>query len=191
MIPVRLLAACAGLVVLALLASCGGDDDEADTASTTPSPTASPRDFTLCELLPPADVQSITGYAGLIADPHNGPGTLHFCTIYLDVPDCAGQCALSLDDLGAISDNANNTAELFRQTFESTNPDAEATYSDDVLGDESWLATVVYPDLPDWKLLYFQHNGIAYDIGGPRVPGYSPTEEQMIALGQTVIDNLQ
>jgi hypothetical protein len=79
---------------------------------------------------------------------------------------------------------------LFRETFESTNPDAEATYTDGVLGDESWLATVVYPYLPDWKLLYFQHNGVANDIACPRVPGYSPTEEQMIALAQTVIDNL-
>jgi hypothetical protein len=111
--------------------------------------------------------------------------------VYLEAAGCEGQCALSLDDLGPVSESNSNTPELFRQSIETANPNAAITFEDGVLGEASWLATVSTADLPEWRLLYFQVDGVAYDFGSPRVPTYQPTSEQMIALGQAAIDNLQ
>lgn len=184
--------------VVVLLAACGGDDDDVTptpirpTASPTPSPTvtSAAHDVDLCELLTPDDIVLVTGYARGLTVPHNGPGTLHFCTIYLEVAGCRGQCALSIEDLGTISENNFNTPELYRQTLETANPEATMSFTDGVLGEDSWLAVISTADLPAWKLLYFQVGDTAYDLGGPRVRDYSPSNDQMIALAQAVVDKL-
>jgi hypothetical protein len=183
-----------------LLAACGGGDDDAATATpsaaqatttATPRETSPAHNVDMCALLSADDIAFVTGYARGLTVPHNGPGTLHFCTVYLDIPNCQGRCALSIDDLGAISANNNNTPELFKESFTAANPDAFSEFTDGVLGENSWLAVVSTADLPEWKLVYFQVNGTAYDLGSPRVPDYAPTDEAMIALGRAVIDKLR
>jgi hypothetical protein len=192
----RLLLAVAASAVLAVVAR-GGDDDEVtsptpvatNVVAVTPSPTPERRDP--CSLLSVENVVAILGQNPGRVVPHHGPGSLNFCTIYLEIGGCEGQCALSLDNLGAVSENSNNTPDRFRQNLETANPDATATFQDGVLGADSWLANFTTTDLPEWKVLYFQVSGIAYNLSGPHVPDYSPTNDQMIALGQAVIDNLQ
>jgi len=183
--------------LVALLAACGDDDEStiptlgtsAPTAAPTPSPTPERRDP--CALLAVTNVVDVLGVQPGRVVPHEGPGTLRFCTVYLEAPGCEGQCALSLDDLGLVNENSSNTPELFRQLIESANEGATINFEDGVLGEHSCLATISTAELPEWRLLYFQANGVAYDFGSPRVPAYQPTSEQMIALGQAAIDNLR
>lgn len=190
-------AALAFVVVLALLTACGDDDEATDSPTSTvvptaaPTPTPTPERRDPCALLAVTDVVDVLGIEPGRVIPHAGPGTLRFCTVYLDAPGCEGQCALSLDDLGPVGENSRNTPELFRQSIEMANEEATISFEDGVLGENSWLATISTTDLPEWRLLYLQVNGVAYDFGSPRVPSYQPTSEQMIALGQAAIDNLK
>lgn len=190
-------AALAFVVVLALLTACGDDDEATDSPTSTvaptaaPTPTPTPERRDPCALLAVTDVVDVLGIEPGRVIPHEGPGTLRFCTVYLDAPGCEGQCALSLDDLGPVGENSRNTPELFRQSIEMANDEATVSFEDGVLGENSWLATISTTDLPEWRLLYFQVNGVAYDFGSPRVPSYQPTSAQMIALGQAAIDNLK
>lgn len=184
------------ITVVVLIVACGDDDEAPDPSPTvivptaTVGPTATAERRPPCSLLAVTDVVDALGVEPGLVVPHDGPGTLRFCTVYLEVPECDGQCALSLDDLGPVSENANNTPALFRQAIETANPDATFTFEDGLLGENSWLATISTAEL-EWRLLYFQVNGVAYDFGSPKIPAYQPTSEQMIALGQAAIDNLQ
>jgi hypothetical protein len=126
----------------------------------------------------------------LLAQFHKGPGPLHFCTIYLDIPDCQMQCAISLEDLGPVDPNKSNTPELYREIYSSANSDGNATFEDSVAGENSWLAITQGGELPQWKLVYFQVNGVAYDLHGPFGPKYTLTREQIIDATKTVTVNL-
>ena len=189
---------CAALVLLAP-AACGGGDDGVSapvvsptpevSSSDNPSPVDAERD--VCALLRESDVKPITGYDIELVQPHNGPGFLHFCTIYVGVPGCDMQCALSLEDLGQIDPDSNNGSAAFRETFLSANPETEPTFADGVLGEGSWLATATAGPIPGLKLLYFARDGIAYDLTSPRVEGGAVSEEQMVQLGQAVLDRLR
>jgi hypothetical protein len=192
------------LLIPALLiaAACGSGDNTSSTSTTTTSSagltlSSSPEATDsasavddLCPLLPKDDVFRTTGYKLLLAQFHKGPGPLHFCTIYLDIPDCQMQCAVSLEDLGPVDPKNSNTPELYREIYSSANSDGNATFEDGVAGENSWLAVAQAGELPGWKLVYFQVNGVAYDLHGPFGPKYTLTREQIIAAMQAVIANL-
>ncbi|MDO8615465.1 MAG: hypothetical protein Q7T33_06970 [Dehalococcoidia bacterium] len=189
---------CAAFALL-VLAACGGGDDEGSAPGASPTPgvisgdNSSPVDAErdVCALLPESDVKSITGYDVELVQPHHGPGFLHFCTIYVRVPGCDMQCALSLEDLGQIDPDSNNGSAAFRETFLAVNPETEPTFADGVLGEGSWLATATAGPIAGLKLLYFARDGIAYDLTSPRVEGGAVSEEQMVRLGQAVLDRLR
>ncbi len=191
-----------GLCLLAwlaiLAAACGGGDN--GPAGATASRAAGATDASvalqasaggdqLCNLLPESDVKSITSYDVKLVQPHSGPGFLHFCTIYLDVPGCDDQCALSLEDLGQVDPNSNNDPQSFRETFVSANPEAQATFQDNVLGPGSWLATATAGEAQGLKLLYFQLGDVAFDLTSPRSQGGVLSEQQMVDLARVVSGN--
>jgi len=166
-----------------LAVACGGGGGEGPAGSTG-SPGAAGN---LCDLLPKDQVKAITGFAVTLAQEHKGPGFLHFCTIYLDVPDCEMQCALSLEDLGKIDPAGNNDTEAFRQTLVTVNPDFKPAFRDNVAGEGSWLATGTAGEAPGLKILYFKVGEVAYDLTSPRVTGGVLTEDQMVALALHII----
>ncbi len=190
--------------VLLIAAACGGGDSTSSTSTSTSttssavttlssSPEASSSADAvddLCPLLPQDDVFRTTGYNLLLAQFHNGPGPLHFCTLYLDIPACNEECALSLEDLGAVDPNAYNTPDAYRETLLTANPDAGVTFKDNALGENSWLGTAQSGDLVGFKIAYFQVKDVAYDLTSPRVAAYTLTEAQFLGAAQAVIDNL-
>ena len=185
--------------MLAIGVACGGGD--AATTTPAPSSTASfdatveptasgtPTDD-LCAVLSAGDVLQTTGHELLEAQIHNGPGPLHFCTIYLDIPGCEMLCALSLEDLGDVDAANSNTPDAFRDSLTAANPDADFTFRDGVFGPDSWLATAQGGELPQWKVAYFQVKDIAYDLHSPLVPEYVLTEQQVIDVTNAAIANL-
>lgn len=184
------------VAALALLAAaCGGGDDKSastpagsEAAGTGPGAgNASSRN--LCDLMPKDDIQRITSYEVGEQREHNGPESLHFCTIYVKVPGCNDMCALSLEDLGTIDPNSNNDSAAFRDTFTSVNPEAQATFQDNVVGADSWLATATAGDLAGLKLLYYKVGTNAYDLASPRIKGGALSEDQMIALAKLAAAN--
>ncbi len=189
-----LIALCLAALLAVLAAACGGGDDAAQrTASRTAAPTGasvarqtSAGGDELCNLLPESDVKSITSFEVKQVQPHNGPGFLHFCTIYLDVPSCDDQCALSLEDLGQVDSNSNNDPVAFRQTFVSANPETQPAFQDNVLGPESWLATATAGPVPGLKLLYFKLGDVAFDLTSPRAQVGVLSDKQMIDLARVV-----
>jgi hypothetical protein len=202
----RRLVALALPVTLALLAACGSGDNTSPTLSssartatltTSPAaPTASPTQTDdssvgaldpLCALLHPRVILQVTGFSAQLVQPHNGPGFLHFCTMYLDVPGCDMQCALSLEDLGTVDPNSNNDASAFRETLAAANPEAKIKFQDDVVGSESWLGTATAGDLPGFKVLYFNIGNVAYDLSSPRAQSGTLTADQMIALANAIV----
>ncbi len=191
---IALIALCLAALLAALAAACGGGEDSArGTASRTAVPTGasvarqtSAGGGELCNLLPESDVKSITSFDVKQVQPHNGPGFLHFCTIYLGVPGCDDQCALSLEDLGRVDPSSNNEPQSFRETFVAANPEAQATFRDDVLGPGSWLATATAGPVPGLKLLYFQLGDVAFDLTSPRAQGGVLSDKQMIDLARVV-----
>ena len=197
--------------VLLALSACGGGDGTPGGGSatgtargssataaasggsatgTTATSTTAASDDALCALLPERTINSVTGYAVTLVQPNNGPGFLHFCTIYLDVPGCNMECALSLEDVGEIDVSNSNTPDLFRQSFLGANPASAASFRDGVVGKNSWLAVAVSGPLPGWKLAYFQAKGRAYDLSGPRSKSGLLSEEQMIELARAVVSNV-
>ncbi len=190
-----LLALSSGALALALAAACGGGSE---SPKASPSATAAggsleatgsavASEDALCGLLPPADVKGITGYGVTLVQPHQGPGFLHFCTIYLDVPGCELQCALSLEDLGRIDPNSNNSSEAYRQTLIDVNAEYGPAFTDNVAGEGSWLSTFTTGDAAGIKILYFDARDTAYDLTSPRAQGGVLTEDQMIALAKVVV----
>jgi hypothetical protein len=146
-------------VVLVAGFACGGSGTSSITTpagsvsavvSSAPSPPASAASD-VCPLLPDADVFRTTGYHVQLADPHNEP-PFNYCTVYLDIPDCQMQCALSLEDLGPVDPNSYNTPDTFKSSLVGANPDANFTFGG------SW---------PQWKVAYFQVNGVAFDLYSP------------------------
>ncbi len=144
----------------------------------------------LCPLLPASDVQRTTGYDLLLAQTHNGSGPLHFCTVYLDIPACQMQCALSLEDLGPVDPNSYNTPDAFKDSLVGGNSDASFTFQDGTFGPNSWLATAQSGQVPEWKVSYFQVNSVAFDLHSPLVPQYTLTETQVVDATKAVIANL-
>jgi hypothetical protein len=189
------LAAALGASGLILMASaCGGGDGtpaSSSASATAAVSTTAPGDDALCGLLPEAAINSVTGYTVTLIQPHNGPGFLHFCTIYLNVAGCEMACALSLEDLGEIDASNGNTPDAYRQSFLSGNPEVTASFKDGVVGDSSWLAVAVSGPLPGWKLAYFQAKGRAYDLGSPRSESGVLSEDQMIRLARAVVSNVR
>jgi len=184
--------------MLAIAVACGGDDAATSTTAVSssasvdkgePTTTATPADE-LCALLPAEDVVRTTGYELLEAQTHNGPGPLHFCTIYLDIPDCEMQCALSLEDLRDVDLTNSNTPDTFRDSLIAANPEADFTFRDGVFGSDSWLATAQAGQIPQWKVAYFQVRDIAYDLHSPLVAQYVLTEQQVIDVTNAAIANL-
>jgi hypothetical protein len=194
---------------LALLAACGGGDNTSPSATpsavettvTAPAsgyaPTSgyppgtievgTPGPGKLCSALSPATITGVTGWSVSLQQPHSGPGFLVFCTIYLDVPGCEMQCALSLEELGTIDPSSNNSAEAFRASLTGANADTQFQFEDGVLGADSWLATATSGDLPAWKVLYFVLDGtVAYDLSSPRAAIGLLTRDQMIALARSL-----
>ena len=182
--PWRLIGMALALGAIAALAvACGGGGGEGPAGSTG-SPGAGGN---LCDLLPKDQVQAITSFTVGPVQERKGPGFLHFCTIYLDVPGCEQQCALSLEDLGKIGPNSNNDPDSFRQTLIDVNPDFKPAFQDDVVGESSWLATGTSGEASGLKILYFKVGEVAYDLTSPRVTGGVLTEDQMVALALYVI----
>ncbi len=195
---VALAALCLLAFVVLLAVACGGGDDPSGgvtTRSAAPSDASVARQTSaggdqLCNLLPESDVKSITGYDVKLVQPHSGPGFLHFCTIYLDVPGCHDQCALSLEDLGQVDPNGYNNPQSFRETFVTVNPETQPAFQDDVLGPGSWLAVATAGEVPGlFKLLYFQVGDVAFDLTSPRFQEGVLSAEQMIGLGRVVSGN--
>ncbi len=183
------------LAALALLVACGGDSDKepsasSDTRGPSAAPSASAAAGNICDLLPGDDIKSITGIEAGQRLEHNGPGFLHFCTIYLKVEGC-DECALSLEDLGTIDPNSYNGAASFRQTLIDTNADAGFTFDDGVLGDNSWLGTASAGAIPGFKVLYFTVGETAYDLDSARTVGGAADAGQMAALARAVVNNAQ
>jgi hypothetical protein len=156
--------------------------------SSAPSPPASAA-ADVCALLPDADVFRATGYHVQLATPNNQP-PFNYCTIYLDIPDCQMQCALSLEDLGPVDPNSYNTPDTFKSSLAGANPDANFTFGDGTFGPNSWLATAQSGQLPQWKVAYFQVNGVAFNLHSPLVPQYTLTETQVVDATKAVIANL-
>jgi hypothetical protein len=183
--------------VLLAAAACGGSGTSSTTTpagsasavvSGPPSPPASAASD-VCPLLPDGDVFRTTGYHVQLADPHNEP-PFNYCTIYLDIPDCHMQCALSLEDLGPVDPNSYNSPDTFKSSLVGANPDANFTFGDGTFGPNSWLATAQSGQLPQWKVAYFQNNGVAFDLHSPLVPQYTLTETQVVDATKAVIANL-
>ncbi|MBI2913048.1 MAG: hypothetical protein HYY03_03930 [Chloroflexi bacterium] len=186
--PRRLIVIALAVGALAALAlACGGGGDGVGPTAGTASPAASAG---LCDLLPRDQVEAIAGVTVGQVQEREGPGFLHFCTIYLNVPDCP-QCALSLEDLGKVDPASNNDTEAFRETFLAANPEAEPSFKNNVAGEGSWLATATAGELSGLKIIYFKVGDVAYDITGPRVTGGLLTEQQMVGLALRVIRNLR
>lgn len=199
----RLVASSLVLGALSLVVACGGGGDDAPSSATptqvktaapvteSPSPATETEDGAggdkLCAALSSATITGVTGWRDSLRQPHQGPGFLHFCTIYLDVPGCEMQCALSLEELGTIDASSNNSAEAFRAPLAGANPEAQFQFEDGVLDDKSWLATATAGALPDWKVLYFTRDGqVAYDLSSPRAAVGNLTRDQMIALARSL-----
>jgi hypothetical protein len=177
---------------LLLMAAVACTDDGAPTATPEASPTfVEPTPFVddLCPLLPAEDVLRTTGYALLEAQPHNAE-PFHFCTLYLDIPECEMQCALSLESLGAVDAAKFNSPSAFRDSLIAVNPGADFVFRDDVFGANSWLATAQAGELPQWKVVYFQVNDVAFDLHSPLVAEYPLTEQQVIDVTNAVIGHL-
>ena len=173
------------LVLLTVFCACsGGGGGGVKTQSAGTSPAASD----LCGLLPKSSVQETTGYNVASVLEHTGPGTLHFCTIFLQASGC-DQCALSLEDLGTISASANNDSNSYRATLIAANPDAQPSFQDSVVGAGSWLATATSGEAAGLKVVYFTVGGIAYDLTSPRVAGGLLTADQMVKLAQSIVGN--
>ncbi len=170
--------------VLAVLSACGGGGG----GGATPQRGVSPAAGGLCGLLPNSSVAAAAGYNVTLAQERNGPGTLHFCTILLQATGCT-ECALSLEDLGTISVNANNDSTSYRSTLIAANPDAHPSFQDGVVGEGSWLATATGGAAVGLKILYFKVGAVAYDLTSPRVPGGLLTAGQMVSLAQIVVQN--
>ena len=100
------------------------------------------------------------------------------------------QCALSLEDLGPVDPNSYNTPAAFKDSLVGANPDASFTFQDGAFGANSWLATAQSGQVPEWKVAYFQVNGVAFDLHSPLVPQYTLTETQVIDATKAVIANL-
>ena len=178
------------LAGVAFLAACGGGDDETSAPTDSPGASVEPSAGAgnICDLLTADEIKSITGIkAGQMLE-HNGPGTLHFCTIYLKVSGC-DECALSLEDLGTVDPNSYNDAASFRQTLVDTNPDAAFEFEDGVLGVDSWLGTASAGPIPGFKILYFTIGDTAYDLDSARTEGGAVDADQMTALARAVINN--
>ena len=172
------------LLLLTAFCACSGGSGGVKTQSPGTSAVAGD----LCSLLPQSSIQEMTGYQVTLAQAHTGPGTLHFCTIFLQASGC-DQCALSLEDLGAITASANNDSSSYRATLIDANPDAQPSFQDDVVGAGSWLATATSGQATGLKILYFTVSGVAYDLTSPRVAGGLLTADQMVKLAQTVVAN--
>ncbi len=170
--------------LLALLSACGGGGSSGNTLSTGTAPAGGG----LCGLLPNSSVEKTIGYSVTQVRESNGPGTLHFCTISLQATGCS-ECALSLEDLGKISVNANNDSGSYRATLIAANPGAEPSFQDGVVGEASWLATATAGEATGLKILYFNVGAVAYDLTSPRVSGGLLTAEQMVKLAQIVVGN--
>ena len=188
--------------LLMIAAACGGGDSTSSTStpaassagttlSSSPEATGSAHAVDdLCPLLPQDDVHRTTGYNLLLAQFHNGPGPLHFCTVYLDIPDCQKQCALSLQNLGPLDPSSYNTPDAFKDSLVRGNSDVSFTFQDGTFGSGSWLATAQSGPVPEWKVAYFQVNGVAFDLHSPLVPQYALTEMQLTDAAKAVIANL-
>ncbi len=181
--------------------ACGGGDGTTSTSSPSvtdaaadngdlafATPTSMPDE--LCPLLPESDVKRTTGYDLLTAQQSHGPGSLDFCTLYLDIPDCHMQCALSLEDMGPFDPNSYTTPDTFKSSLVAANPDANFTFGDGTFGPNSWLATAQSGRLPQWKVAYFQVNGVAFNLHSPLVAQYTLTETQVVDATKAVIANL-
>ncbi len=178
-------------LILVIGAACGGDDAATVTPSASPA-AATPAGTIvddLCQLLPAADVLRTTGYELLEAQGHNAD-PFHFCTLYLDIPDCEMTCALSLEYLGPEDPNKFNSPDAFRESLKGANPDAAFTFRENAFGPKSWLATAQAGELPQWKVDYFQVNGVAYDLHSPLVADYVLSEQQVIDVTNAVIGHL-
>ncbi len=179
------------LAIAAVAAACGGDggtvpeDTGAQAGDASPSSAAAVED--LCGLLPKSDIERITGYKAGQVDDHKGPEFLHFCTIYVKVPDCGGNCALSLEDLGALDGKTSNDAQSYRETLIDINADYEPVFADGVVGGGSWLATFTAGDAEGIKILYFNTGGVAFDLTSPRIKGGAVTADQMIVLAEVAL----
>ncbi len=173
------------LGLLTIVSACSGGGGG---GVKTQSPGTSAVAGDLCSLLPKSSVQETTGYQVTLAQVHSGPGALHFCTIFLQASGC-DQCALSLEDLGAITASANNDSSSYRATLIDANPDAQPSFKDDVVGAGSWLATAASGQATGLKILYFTVSGVAYDLTSPRVAGGLLTADQMVKLAQIIVAN--
>lgn len=181
------IALCAGVVLL--FAACG--DDDGPPATVTPQPTGTgPSAEELCTLLSPGDIEEITGQTATEFEPYDSGTIDRICTISLDEAGCGADCTLALNNLGAPLVSTGSTSEVFRQGFIDVNVDAEVTFTDDVVGAESWLATTNGGAVSGWKLLYFQSGGVAFALASPHKADFSLSEEQMISLVQVILANL-
>jgi hypothetical protein len=173
------------LALLILFTACGGGGGGVNTKRGSASPAAAGG---LCGLLPNSSVEGTAGYQVALAQEHSGPGTLHFCTIFLAATGCS-ECALSLEDLGSIDANAYNDSDSYRATLIAANPDAKMSFQESVVGEGSWLAAATGGAAAGLKILYFKVGTVAYDLTSPRVSGGLLTAGQMVSLAQIVVQN--
>lgn len=169
---------------LALLSACGGGGGGGNTLSTSTARAGRG----LCGLLPNSSVEETIGYNVTQVRESNGPGPLHFCTIFLQVAGCS-ECALSLEDLRKISVNAYNDSSSYRATLITSNPGTAPSFQDGVVGEGSWLATATAGEAAGLKILYFKVGAVAYDLTSPRVSGGLLTADQMVKLAKIVVGN--